>query len=334
MIETQSERIVSAVPQTQEANLENKLRPLSFSDFPGQDSIKEKLKVFVTAAKQRQEPLDHTLLCGPPGLGKTTLSHIIAVALDAKIVTTSGPALHKKGDLAAILTSLTPRSVLFIDEVHRLSKDVEEYLYSAMEDYFIDIVTGEGLGARSIRFPVAPFTLVGATTRAGLLKAPFRDRFGIVERLQFYDRSALVQILIRSAGLVGIELLPDGAEELARRSRGTPRIANRLLKRVRDYAQVEGSGVIDMKLAQYALDKLEVDRLGLDDMDRRILEIIEEKFSGGPVGLDTLAAALSEEPDTLEEVYEPYLIKEGLLLKTPRGRMISQTCRDHLLSES
>jgi holliday junction DNA helicase RuvB len=292
--------------------------------------VKQKLLVFTQAAKKRAQPLDHTLLCGPPGLGKTTLAHILANTLGADFKSTSGPALHRKGDLAAILTSLKPGSFFFIDEIHRLNRDVEEYLYSAMEDFYIDIVTGEGLGARSMRFQLNPFTLVGATTRAGLLKAPFRDRFGIVERLSFYDRESLMHILKRSASLLGIHLGDDGAGQIARRSRGTPRVANRLLKRVRDYADVHGDGQIDAKLAEFALNELEVDQLGLDPMDRRILSLILNKFGGGPVGIETLSAALSEEVDTLEEVYEPFLLQEGLIQKTPRGRMITDLSREHL----
>ncbi len=311
-------------------HLDQSLRPKQFSEFPGQEKVKDKLQVFVQAARSRQEPLDHTLLCGPPGLGKTTLAHIIAHHMGVELKITSGPAIAKKGDIAAILTSLRPNSVLFIDEIHRLSKDVEEYLYSAMEDFALDLVTGEGLGARTMRFQLAPFTLIGATTRAGLLKAPFRDRFGILERLNFYDRGALVAILERSARLLNISIHSDGAEEIARRSRGTPRIANRLLRRVRDYADVRGDGVITTELARYALDELEVDRLGLDQMDRKILLLILEKFGGGPVGIETLSSALSEETDTIEEVYEPFLIQEGLLQKTPRGRIITRRASEHL----
>jgi len=307
------------------------LRPICFEDFPGQDKVKEKIKVFVAAAKGREEPLDHTLLCGPPGLGKTTLAHIIANNMEVDLHTTSGPALHRKGDMAAILTGLKPKSILFIDEIHRLSKDIEEYLYSAMDDYYIDIITGEGLGARSMRFQLAPFTLIGATTRAGLLKAPFRDRFGILERLSFYDQAALKTILLRSSEILNIKMENQGADEISKRSRGTPRVANRLLKRVRDYAEVKGKGDITGDLARYALDQLEVDQLGLDQMDRKILSLIHEKFAGGPVGIDTLSAALSEETDTLEEVYEPFLIQEGLLQKTPRGRVITDISRRHLL---
>lgn len=326
------ERYIDAEKQDGDNAVENALRPKSFDEFPGQDKVKQKLKVFTEAAKKRGEPMDHALLCGPPGLGKTTLSHILANTLGADFKSTSGPALHRKGDLAAILTSLKPGSVFFIDEIHRLSRDVEEYLYSAMEDFYIDIVTGEGLGARSMRFQLAPFTLVGATTRAGLLKAPFRDRFGIVERLSFYDKESLVHILQRSASLLNIKLSDDGAKQIARRSRGTPRVANRLLKRVRDYADVHGDGHIDAKIADFALNELEVDQLGLDDMDRRILTLIQDKFAGGPVGIDTLSSALSEEVDTLEEVYEPFLLQEGLLQKTPRGRVITELSRAHLKS--
>ncbi|MBX3021941.1 MAG: Holliday junction branch migration DNA helicase RuvB [Bdellovibrionales bacterium] len=324
------ERFIDGEQHGEEASLEVSLRPKSFDEFPGQDKVKQKLLVFTQAAKKRSEPMDHVLLCGPPGLGKTTLAHIVSNTLGADFKSTSGPALHRKGDLAAILTGLRPGSVFFIDEIHRLNRDVEEYLYSAMEDYYIDIVTGEGLGARSMRFQLSPFTLVGATTRAGLLKAPFRDRFGIVERLSFYDRESLVHILKRSAELLGIRLDEEGGRQIARRARGTPRVANRLLKRVRDYADVHGDGVITAALADYALNELEVDQLGLDMMDRRILTLIATKFAGGPVGIETLSAAISEEVDTLEEVYEPFLLQEGLLQKTPRGRVITDLCRQHL----
>ena len=266
-------RIVESSPTETEIKWENKLRPTKFEDFPGQNDVKEKMKVFVQAAKNRNEPLDHTLLFGPPGLGKTTLAQIIAHELKAEIKITSAPAIDKKGDLAAILTSLKPFSILFIDEIHRLNRTIEEYLYTAMEDYYIDIVTGEGLGAMSMKFQLAPFTLIGATTRAGLLDNPFRDRFGIQERLQFYDRASLKQILIRSASLLDLKTDPDGAEEIARRARGTPRVANRLLKRVRDYAQVKGNGHVTKEIALYALDQLGVDKYGLDDMDRRILKL-------------------------------------------------------------
>ncbi len=327
-------RVVDGSRTEAEQSWEHGLRPQQFEDFPGQDRVKEKLKVFVEAAKSRGEPIDHILLSGPPGLGKTTLASIIANTMAVDIKTTSGPALDKKGELAAILTSLKPNSVLFIDEIHRLNTVVEEYLYSAMEDFYIDIVTGEGLGARTMKFQLAPFTLIGATTRAGLLNAPLRDRFGIVERLAFYDKAALVTIITRSAKLLSTSITPDGAQEIAKRCRGTPRIANRLLKRVRDYAQVKGDGTITQELANYALDQLEVDHLGLDDMDRKILTLICEKFAGGPVGIDTLSAALSEEKDTLEEVYEPFLIQEGLLNKTPRGRVVTELAKAHIRERS
>ncbi len=326
------QRFVDGEAQGEELAAEVSLRPKLFADFPGQIKVKDKLKVFIEAAKKRGEPLDHTLFCGPPGLGKTTLAHILANSLEVDFKSTSGPALHRKGDLAAILTSLKTGAIFFIDEIHRLSRDVEEYLYSAMEDFYIDIVTGDGLGARSMRFQLNAFTLVGATTRAGLLKAPFRDRFGIVERLSFYDRESLVTILRRSAALLKIHMQDSGAEQIARRSRGTPRVANRLLRRVRDYADVHGDGTITADLAAYALDKLEVDQLGLDPMDRRILWLIHHKFAGGPVGIETMSAALSEEVDTLEEVYEPFLLQEGLLQKTPRGRVITELSRAHLLT--
>lgn len=324
------DRVADGQELSGERRMDNVLRPQSFDEFPGQTLVKEKLKVFVEAAKKREEPLDHSLFFGPPGLGKTTLARIISEEMEVECSTTSGPALDKKGDLAAILVGLKPNSVLFIDEIHRLNRSVEEYLYSAMEDYFIDIVTGEGLGAQTMKFRLAPFTLIGATTRAGLLNAPFRDRFGIQERLNFYERADLVKILLRSAGILEIALDDFGATEIARRSRGTPRVANRLLKRVRDYAQVQGTGSIDKKIANYALDQLGVDSLGLDEMDRRILTTIQDKFSGGPVGIETLTAALSEERDSLEEVYEPYLLQEGLLQKTPRGRVVTELAKEHL----
>lgn len=316
-------RMIESQMQDQDIKWENKLRPQTFEDFPGQTSVKEKIKVFVKAAMGRSEPLDHTLLFGPPGLGKTTLAQIVAHEMKVDIKITSAPAIDKKGDLAAMLTSLKPFSILFIDEIHRLPRAIEEYLYTAMEDYYIDIVTGDGLGAQSMKFQLAPFTLIGATTRAGLLDNPFRDRFGIQERLQFYDRESLQTILTRSAQILNLTLNSKGAAEIARRARGTPRVANRLLKRVRDYAEVKGDGTVTEDLATYALDQLGVDKNGLDEMDRRILKIILEKYDGGPVGIETLSSALGEEAETLEEVYEPFLIQEGFIQKTPRGRVLT-----------
>lgn len=332
MIDNKSieDRIVDRTENPQESKIEVSLRPKKLEEFPGQKNVTDKLKIFVEAAQKRKEPLDHTLFYGPPGLGKTTLAYILGETLGVEVKTTSGPALDKKGDLAAILTSLRPNSILFIDEIHRLNRVVEEYLYSAMEDFYIDIVTGEGLGARSMKFKLAPFTLVGATTRIGLLDNPFRDRFGIIERLQFYDKDALVTILLRSAKILKASLDTTGAEAIAQRARGTPRIANRLLRRVRDYALIENNGIITDQIAHYALDKMEVDFKGLDEMDRALLTLMIEKFDGGPVGLDTLSAALNEERETIEEVYEPYLMQQGFLQKTPRGRIATVAAYDHL----
>lgn len=318
--------------ESKDQSVDRAMRPKTFSDFPGQEATLEKLKISVQAARSRNASLDHVLLSGPPGLGKTTLAQILANEMGVAFKATSAPAIGRKGDLAAILTSLEPNSILFIDEIHRLHSDIEEYLYSAMEDFFIDLITGEGLGAQSMRFQVSPFTLVGATTRSGLLKAPFRDRFGIHERLQFYSPEALVQIIERSAHLLDIELDYDSRMEVARRSRGTPRVANRFLRRIRDYAEVKGQRVVDKALADFALKHLEVDEMGLERMDRSYLWVLKNKFSGGPTGLDTMAAALSEEKDTLEDVYEPFLLKEGLIRKTPRGREITEMGIAHLNS--
>ena len=310
--------------ELEEQSLEKALRPKSFEEFPGQDPIKKQLQVFVSAALEREEPLDHTLLYGPPGLGKTTLARIIADTMKVDYIPTSAPAIRRKGDLAALLTTLKKGSILFIDEIHRLSADLEEYLYSAMEDFFIDIVTGEGLGASSVRFNINPFTLIGATTRTGLLKAPFRDRFGIMQRLEFYDNKSLSSIANRSAQLLNINLKEEAAQELAQRSRGTPRIVNRLLRRIRDYAQVANKKTIDKNLACYALNELGVNRLGLTQLDQDLLKTLYVDFNGEPVGIDTLSSALSEETETLEDFYEPYLIRIAFIRKTPRGRVLTE----------
>jgi Holliday junction DNA helicase RuvB len=305
------------------------LRPKRLEEYVGQSKAKNNLTVFIEAAKKRKEALDHVLLYGPPGLGKTTLASIISAEMGVNLRITSGPAIEKAGDLAAILTNLGTHDVLFIDEIHRLNRSVEEILYPAMEDYALDIIIGKGPSARSIRLDLPKFTLIGATTRAGLLTAPLRDRFGVINKLEMYTPEELKQIVKRSAGILNIELKEDGAYEIARRSRGTPRIANRLLKRVRDFAQVIGGGVIDLKLAKHALDALEVDEIGLDGVDRNMLLSIIKKFSGGPVGLDTLAASIGEDPGTIEDVYEPYLIQLGFINKTPRGRMATKNAYSH-----
>jgi len=317
-------------PSSAERDFENALRPLSFDDFSGQNKVVENLRIFVEAAKFRGEPLDHTLLHGPPGLGKTTLSNIIANELGVGFKITSGPVLDKPGDLAGLLTSLETNDVLFIDEIHRLSPVVEEYLYSAMEDYRIDIMIDKGPAARSIQIDLNPFTLVGATTRSGLLTAPLRARFGINLHLEYYDVATLQTIIERSAYLLGVPIESRAAAEIAGRSRGTPRIANALLRRVRDFAQVKGNGRIDTEIARFALEALNIDKYGLDEIDNKILLTIIDKFKGGPVGLTTIATAIGEDPGTLEEVYEPFLIKEGFIRRTPRGREVTEQAFTHL----
>ncbi len=313
-----------------ELEIEKVLRPGRFESFAGQTKVTDNLKVFVEAAKQRGDALDHVLLHGPPGLGKTTLSHIIANELEVNIITSSGPVLDKPGDLAGLLTNLSENDVLFIDEIHRLSPVVEEYLYSAMEDFKIDIMIETGPNARSVQIKLNPFTLVGATTRSGLLTAPLRSRFGINLRLSYYDTPTLSGIVERSAGILKVDIDHDAAVEIAGRSRGTPRIANLLLRRVRDFAQIKGTGIIDMAISQHALEALNVDKYGLDEMDNKILTTIIEKFKGGPVGITTIATAVAEEAGTIEEVYEPFLIQEGYLMRTPRGRMATDLAYSHL----
>ena len=313
-----------------ERDFENGLRPVNFSDFNGQDKVVDNLRIFVKAARLRAEALDHVLLHGPPGLGKTTLSNIIANELGVGFKVTSGPVLDKPGDLAGVLTSLEPNDVLFIDEIHRLSPVVEEYLYSAMEDYRIDIMIDKGPSARSIQLELSPFTLVGATTRSGLLTAPLRARFGINLHLEYYDDTILQRIIRRSASILNVPCDAEAAGEIASRSRGTPRIANALLRRVRDFAQVKGDGRIDLNIAKYALEALNIDRYGLDEIDNKILTTIIDKFNGGPVGLTTISTALGEDPGTVEEVYEPFLIKEGFLKRTPRGREVTELAYKHL----
>lgn len=314
----------------QELEIEKKLRPLSFDDFTGQDQALENLQIFVQAANLRSEALDHTLFHGPPGLGKTTLAYILANELNVNIRVTSGPVLDKPGDLAGLLTNLEERDVLFIDEIHRLSPIVEEYLYSAMEDYKIDIMIESGPNARSVQINLNPFTLIGATTRSGLLTAPMRARFGISSRLQYYTTELLTTILQRSATIIQVPITMEAAIEIAGRSRGTPRIANALLRRIRDFAQIKGNGKIDIEIAKYGLDALHVDAHGLDEMDNKILSTIIDKFKGGPVGITTIATAVSESPETIEEVYEPFLIQQGFIMRTPRGREVTEAAYKHL----
>jgi len=328
--ELDEEREITPGSRGDDLHFDRSLRPRSFEDYVGQAALIENLRVFVQAAKRRQEPLDHGLFCGPPGLGKTSLAYVIAKEMGADVQVTSGPAIEKKGDLAGILTNLKRGDVLFIDEIHRLNPAIDENLYPAMEDFVFDLVIGEGPGARNMKLPLQPFTLIGATTRTGLLTGPLRDRFGIVHRLEYYTAAELAQIVTRSASILGIRLDPQGAEEIARRSRGTPRIANRLLRRVRDFAEVEGNGVVTRSIADKALARLEVDARGLDPMDRKILRTICEKFGGGPVGLETIASAVGEQGDTVEDVYEPFLLQEGFIHRTPRGRVATPRAFEHV----
>ncbi len=324
-----SERIVSGSSDAEDAAVEHSIRPRRLADYVGQPAVREQMDIFIQAARQRSDALDHVLIFGPPGLGKTTLSNIIAMEMGVGFKQTSGPVLEKAGDLAALLTNLEANDILFIDEIHRLNPVVEEILYPAMEDYQLDIIIGEGPAARSIKLDLPSFTLVGATTRAGLLTSPLRDRFGIVQRLEFYNENDLSNIVLRSAKILHVNIQADGAHEIARRSRGTPRIANRLLRRVRDYAQIKGDGLIDLNMAKQALNLLDVDLRGFDMMDRKLLLAIIEKFSGGPVGVDSLAAAIGEERGTIEDVIEPFLIQQGFIMRTARGRIATRHAYQH-----
>ena len=320
----EADRLITAAPRDRDEQVDRAIRPLKLAEYIGQPSVREQMELFIQAARGRSEALDHTLIFGPPGLGKTTLANIIAQEMNVSIKSTSGPVLERPGDLAALLTNLEPGDVLFIDEIHRLSPIVEEVLYPAMEDFQLDIMIGEGPAARSIKLDLPPFTLVGATTRAGMLTNPLRDRFGIVQRLEFYNTDDLATIVMRSAGILGLSIEPHGAFEIARRARGTPRIANRLLRRVRDFAEVRGQGDITREIADLALNLLDVDERGFDHQDRRLLLTMIEKFDGGPVGVDNLAAAISEERHTIEDVLEPYLIQQGYIMRTPRGRVVTR----------
>ena len=326
----EEDRLIQASAKNDDEAVDRAIRPKTLADYTGQDHVCEQMSIFIEAARKRTDALDHVLIFGPPGLGKTTLANIIANEMDVNIKTTSGPVLEKAGDLAALLTNLEENDVLFIDEIHRLSPVVEEVLYPAMEDYQLDIMIGEGPAARSIKLDLAPFTLVGATTRAGSLTSPLRDRFGIVQRLEFYNIEDLTDIIMRSAKYLNVEMVTEGALEIAKRARGTPRIANRLLRRVRDYAEIKSNRTVDEHIAALALDMLDVDKVGFDYMDRKLLEAIIDKFDGGPVGLDNLAAAIGEEKETIEDVIEPFLIQQGFLQRTPRGRIASNRAYEHL----